>query len=124
MNKIPTRKERRAAMKFQGILKIKSKLPFYKRLELTKESIKQGKEIFATNRDAIEKSIGEQLEQKEVKLIEGWKEEGYTPEEIEKLREAYATLTIRYPETWQADKKVARSLIKEVNKSRTERVNG
>ena len=124
MNKIPTRRERRAAMKFQGILKMKSKLPFSKWLEFTRESIKQGREIFAANQDAAEKLIGEQLEQKEVKLMEGWKESGYSPEEIEKLREAYATLTVRYLPTWHTDKKVARSLIKEVNKSRAERLNG
>ena len=124
MNKIPTRRERRAAMKSQGILKTKSKLPFSKWLEFTRESIKQGKEIFAANQDAVEKSISEQLEQKEVGLIESWKESGYSPGEIEKLREAYAILTVRYLPTWHTDKKVARSLIKEANKSRAERLNG
>lgn len=124
MNRIPTRRERRAAMKFQGVLKIKSKLPFTKWLEFTRESIKQGREIFAANQDAAEKLIGEQLEQKEVNLIEGWKEAGYSAEEIEKLREAYATFAVRDLATWHADKKVARRLIKEVNKSRAERVNG
>lgn len=124
MNRIPTRRERRAAMKFQGLLKMKSKLPLVKWLELTKQSIKQGKEIFEINRDAVEKSIAEQLEQKEVKLIEGWKAEGYLSEEIEKLREAYATLTVKFLPTWHTDKKVARTLIKEVNKSKRERVHG
>ena len=124
MNKIPTRRERRSAMKFQGILKMKSKLSFDKWLGFTSESIKRGKEIFVTNQDATEKAIEKQLEQNEVKLMENWKESGYSSEEIEKLREAYATLTIRYLPTWHTDKKVARGLIKEVNKSRVERVNG
>lgn len=124
MNKIPTRRNRRASMKYQGVLKMKSKLPFVKWLEFTKESIKHGKEIAAANRDAFEKSIAEQLEAREVKQIEGWKEAGYSSEEIEKLREAYATLTISYLPTWHTDKKVARGLIKEVNKIRAERVNG
>jgi hypothetical protein len=57
-------------------------------------------------------------------MIENWKNEGHTAEEIEKLREAYANLTIRDLSTWHEDKKVARNLIKEVNKSRTERVHG
>lgn len=124
MNRIPTRRERRAAMKSQGLLKMKSKLPLVKWLEITKQSIKQGKEIFEINRDAVEKSIAEQREQKEVKLIEGWKAEGYLSEEIEKLREAYATLTVKFLPTWHTDKKVARTLIKEVNKSKRERVHG
>lgn len=124
MNRIPTRRERRSAMKYQGILKIKSKLSFAKWLEFIKESIKQGREIAAANTDAAEKLMGEQLEQKEVKLIESWKEEGYSAEEIEKLREAYAIFAVRDLATWHTDKKVARNLIKEVDKSRAERVNG
>jgi hypothetical protein len=74
--------------------------------------------------DAMEKSIGDQLEKKELKMIEDWKEQGYSASEIEKLREAYATMTVRSLSTWHTDKKVARNLIKEVNKSRAERVNG
>lgn len=124
MNRIPTRRERRSAMKYQGVLKMKSKLPFAKWLEFTRATINQGREIFTANSEAAEKSIGEQLEQKEVKMIEDWKERGYTADEIEKLREAHATLTVRFLPTWHADKKVARNLIKEVNKSRAERVNG
>ena len=124
MTKIPTRRERRAAMKFQGILKMKSKLPYDKWLEFTRESIKNGKQIFAANQDAVEKSIAEQLEAKELVMIERWKESGYTAEEIEKLREAYAILAVRDLSTWHTDKKVARNLMKEVNKSRYERVNG
>lgn len=124
MNRIPTRRERRSAMKFQGLLKMKSKLPLVKWLELNKQSIKQGKEIFEINRDAVEKSIAEQLEQKEVELIEGWQKEGYLSEEIKKLREAYAILNVKYLPTWHADKKLARTLIKEVNKSKKERVHG
>ena len=124
MSKIPTRRERRAAMKFQGVLKMKGKLPYSKWLEFTRESIKNGKQIFAANQDAMEKSIAEQLEAKELVMIEQWKESGYTTEEIEKLREAYANLTVRDLSTWHVDKKVARNLIKEVNKSRSERVHG
>jgi hypothetical protein len=124
MTRIPTRRERRAAMKYQGVLKMKSKLPFTKWLEFTRESIKNGNQIFTANQEAAEKSIAEQLETKELAMIENWKNEGHTTEEIEKLREAYANLTIRDLSTWHEDKKVARNLIKEVNKSRTERVHG
>jgi hypothetical protein len=124
MNSIPTRRERRAAMKYQGVLKMKSKLPFDKWLEFTRESIKNGNSIFTANRESMDRSIADQLEKKELKLIENWKDFGYNTEEIEKLREAYATLTVRDLSTWHTDKKVARNLIKEVNKNRTERIDG
>ena len=45
MNNIPTRRERRASMKYQGILKMKSKLSFKNWRELTVNSIKAGREI-------------------------------------------------------------------------------
>jgi aspartate/methionine/tyrosine aminotransferase len=124
MTRIPTRRERRGAMKYQGILKMKSKFSLSKWMEFTKESIKGGNDIFKANAEAAERSIADQLEQKELKMIEEWKEQGYSASEIEKLREAYATFAVRDLSTWHTDKKVARNLIKEVNKSRAERVNG
>lgn len=124
MNKIPTRRERRAAMKFQGIRKRKGKLPLIKWMEATKDSIKQGKEIFKINQDAREKLTSDEFEQRELKLIEGWKENEYNSNEIEKLREAYSILMIKYLPTWHEDKKHARNLIKEVNKSKRDRVYG
>jgi hypothetical protein len=124
MSNIPTRRERRMAMKYQGILKAKSNATFSKWLEFTKSSIKNGIEIFKANETEVEKSVAEQLEAKELILIENWKTEGYNEAEIEKLREAYATLTIRQLSTWHTDKKIARNLIKEVNQSKAERVNG
>jgi hypothetical protein len=111
-------------MKFQGVLKMKSKLPYNKWLEFTKESIKNGNQIFAANQNSMEKSIAEQLEAMELTMIERWKESDYTENEIEKLREAYAILTIKELDAWHTDKKVARNLIKEVNKTRAERVHG
>lgn len=124
MNNIPTRRERRAAMKYQGILKMKSKLSFSKWCEFTTNTIKAGKEIFEANRDRIEKSIGEQLETMEAKLITTWRDMGYTDSEIEQLREANAILTIRDMETWHTDKKVARKIMKDVYQALISRSNG
>lgn len=124
MNNIPTRRERRAAMKYQGILKMKSKLPFKKWCEFTTNTIKAGKEIFEANRDRIEKSIGEQLEVIETKLISTWREMGYTDSEIEQLREANAILTVRDMDTWHTDKKVARKIIRETHQALLSRSNG
>jgi len=124
MNTIPTRRERRAAMKYQGILKMKSKLPFKKWCEFTTNTIKAGKEIFEANRDNVDKSIAEQLEAVESKLISTWRDMGYTDDEIEKLREANAILTVRDMETWHTDKKVARKIIKEAHQALLSRSNG
>ena len=124
MQNIPNRRERRAAMKYQGMLKAKSKLPFKEWMKMTSETLKAGKEIHAANMDAADKSITQQLEDRESKLIENWKEQGYTKEEIEKLRSADAILPVRYKETWQEDKKVARKLMKEVRESYYKRKNG
>ena len=124
MQNIPNRRERRAAMKYQGMLKAKSKLPFKEWMKMTSETLKAGKEIHAANMDVADKSITQQLEDRESKLIENWKEQGYTKEEIEKLREADAILTVKHKETWHQDKKVARKLMKEVKESYYKRKNG
>ena len=124
MQNIPNRRERRAAMKYQGMLKAKSKLPFKEWMKMTSESIKAGKEIHAANVDAIDKRLTQQLEDMDAKNVEKWTEEGYTKKEIEKLREASAILAVRYKETWQEDKKVARKLMKEVRESYYKRKNG
>jgi len=123
MNNIPNRRERRAAMRYQGVLKAKSKLSFVKWRELIRETNKQGKEIFEAKRDATEQSIADQLEAKELVQIERWKEQGYTQKEIEKLREAWAILTIRDKETWHTDKKIARKILKETSEALYNRKN-
>lgn len=123
MNNIPRRRERRAVMRYQGVLRKKSKLSFSEWLEFTISSIKNGTEIFNVKKEETEKLIAEQLEQKELSLIEFWKSLGYNQNEIEKLREANSIFMIRFLPTWKEDKKVARRLINEVNKSKAERLN-
>ena len=124
MQNIPNRRERRAAMKYQGMLKAKSKLPFKEWMKMTSETLKAGKEIHAANMDAADKRLTQQLEDMDAKNVEKWTEEGQTKKEIEKLREASAILAVRYKETWQEDKKVARKLMKEVRESYYKRKNG
>lgn len=124
MSNTPTRKERRFAMKHQGILKEKSNASFGKWLEFTNASIKSGIEIFKEKQDSFEKSIAEQHETRELAKIENWKADGYNEIEIKKLREAYAILAARQLSTWHTDKKIARNLIKEVNQSKNKRTNG
>ena len=111
---IPNRRQRRAAMKNQGILKMKSKLSFKEWLEICKQTREKGKEIHEANVEAAEKSIYAKLEEVETVKIANWKEEGYTDKEIEKLREAYSLIMVKDKSTWHADKKLARKTIKEL----------
>ncbi len=122
MNNIPSRRERRSALKHAGILKKKSKLPFKNWLEITRENIKKGREIHAANLEAMEKDLIEQLETAESKAIENWKAEGYDKKEIEILREAWALEAVRDKETYKEDKKTAIELRKKANDSRKARV--
>jgi agmatine/peptidylarginine deiminase len=124
MNEMPNRRDRRAALKFQGILRRKSKLPYNTWCKITTQSVQNGNEIFNSKKDAIEKSVTEQLESKELSLIEYWKEMNHTEEEIEKLREIYALSTIKYESTKKEDKKTIRRLLKEVDELKDQRTNG
>ena len=124
MNSIPRRKERRAIMKYQGFLKMKSELPFKKWLEFSANSVKGGKEIFEINRDHTEKMTNEVLEKSESKLISSWRTIGYDESEISQLREANAMLMIRDSLNWKTDKKVARKIMKDVHQSFLNRLNG
>ncbi len=123
MTQAPNRRQRRLAMKYQGILKAKSKLPFHKWMEVTRENLQRGKELHAANTDAVEKKIAEQLESIEESKIIAWKEVGYNDKEIKMLREANAILSVRDKETWQTDKKVARKLMKDARESLNKRLN-
>ena len=111
---IPNRRQRRAAMKHQGILKMKSKLSFKEWLEICKQTREKGQEIHEANVEAADKSIYAKYEQIENNKISEWKEEGYTKKEIEELREAYASIMIRDKENWHRDKKIARKTIKDL----------
>lgn len=123
MTEIPNRRQRRAAMKYQGLLKAKSKLSFKQWLESTAETRKRGNEIHAINTDAVERKIAEQLESIEIKQIEAWREIGYDDKEIEMLREANAILSVKDKETWHKDKKEARQLMKDARESLNKRLN-
>ena len=123
MTQAPNRRQRRLAMKYQGILKAKSKLTFKDWMEVTSDSVKKGRELHAANVDAAEKAIAAQLEAAEEQKIISWRSEGYDDKEIEMLREANAILAIRDKETWHTDKKVARKLIREARESLNSRKN-
>lgn len=115
MNTMPKRKDRRSIMKFQGLFKKKNKKTFKEWLSFTQDNIKNGVELFNTNRDAVEKSVNEQLEKKELAMIKFWQDSGYSESEIEKLRESYAMSTVKFDATQREDSKAARTLNKQAN---------
>lgn len=122
MNTLPRRKDRRSIMKYQGLFK--NKKTFKEWISFTQDNIKNGAEIFSTNKDAIEKSVNEQLEKMELSMMSFWKDAGYSESEIEKLRESYAMSAVKFDATRREDSKTARSLLKEVERSKKERLNG
>ncbi len=124
MSTIPNRRQRRAALKFQGILKKKKELSVTEWMAFNTESIAKGKEIFNANADAVDKRIAEILEDRELKAIETWKELGYNQPEIDLLREAFAISAVKNKETRKEDKKKVKEIYKTVNSSRLERQNG
>ena len=111
---IPNRRQRRAAMKHQGILKIKSKLPLKDWLEVCKKTREKGNEIHTANVDRADKMLSAKLEEFESAKISQWKEEGYNSKEIEQLREVFAIMMVKDKSTWHTDKKVARKTLKEL----------
>ena len=123
MTQAPNRRQRRLAMKYQGILKAKSKLPFHKWMEVTKENIKQGRELHVANLDAQDKHTTERLEAMEERQIIAWQDAGYNEDEIKMLREANAILMVKDKGSWHTDKKVARKIFKDTRESLNKRLN-
>ncbi len=123
MTQAPNRRQRRLAMKYQGLFKAKSKLPFHKWMEVTKENLQRGKELHTANTDIIEKGIAERLESIEERQIIAWREVGYNEDEIKMLREANQILIIKDKETLKTDKKEARQLMKQARESLNKRLN-
>lgn len=65
MTQIPNRRQRRQMLKYQGILKAKSKASLKEWAEYVRENIKAGKEIHAANVDRAISAQGEEQDQKE-----------------------------------------------------------
>jgi len=114
---IPNRRQRRLAMKHQGLLKQKGNLSLSDWSKLCNEIRSKGNEIHQANVDRIDNATFAKLEEIESKKISVWKEEGYNDQEIKQLREAYSIMTVKDKTTWHTDKKIARNLIKEARLS-------
>lgn len=108
--KMPSRSQRRLALKYQGTLKAIGMLSHKQRSEIRQSTLSRGKEAHAAHCDAVDKSRYERLEQKEIAMMSTWKELGYTDDEINSLREAWQILAVGG--ATREEKKSARELMK------------
>jgi hypothetical protein len=90
MNRIANRKQRREAMKGQGILGMIGELSYTKRAEIRQANLARGREAHAAMTDHVDKDRWARLESKEIEMMKTWKEIGYNDEEISLLREAWS----------------------------------
>jgi len=65
MTQLPNRKQRRAALKYQGILKAKSEASIKEWTEYVRENIKSGEELHKSNLDRTIAEQGEAQDKKE-----------------------------------------------------------
>jgi hypothetical protein len=112
---IPNRRQRRAMLKQQGILRHLSKLPFLgeTRTNFRAKNLETGKQIHSNLTERIEKENADRLEVILNGLKIDWEQRGFNKKEIEMLEEAWALTTIKDKETYREDKKKAKSLRKE-----------
>lgn len=112
---IPNRRQRRAMLKQQGVLRYLSKLPFLgeTRTNFRAKNLETGRQIHNNLTERIEKENADRLETILTGLKIDWEQKGFNKKEIEMLEEAWALTTIKDKETYREDKKKAKSLRKE-----------
>lgn len=121
--RIPSRRERRAQLKANGVLKAISKLgknhPVRK--EIRKANIESGQKIHQAHLDRNDAANAALLEQHLNTAKESWATGGYNEEELKMLEEAWVLANIRDKETYQADKKEIKRLRNAVKASKEAR---
>ena len=119
----PNRRQRRAYLKQQGIIKALAKMPYFGevRSKVRSENIAYGKKLQAENTRRIEELNATRLEAALDLAKNSWKEQGYNATEMELLEEAWALNAIKDKETYREDKKKRKQLLAQVKESRTNR---
>lgn len=109
------RRQRRLMMKQNGMLKYLSKLSFFHptRAAIRQQNMENGRKIQEARLDAAEKAQAERLEAALERMKETWSNIGYNKEEMTMLEEAWALTAIKDRETYRADVKQSRKLMKE-----------
>ena len=118
-SRMPSRRQRRDVMRYQGILGIINKLSYVKRAEIRQSNLAKGREIHAANVDAADKAKYGVLEDRQIKMTETWKGIGYNDEEIEMLKEAWSITAVGG--ATREDKKEKRELLKKAKASMLQR---
>ena len=120
---IPNRRQRRAMLKQQGVLRYLSKLPFLgeTRTNFRAKNLEAGRQIHNNLTERIEKENADRLETILTGLKIDWEQKGFNKKEIEMLEEAWALTAIKDKETYREDKKKAKSLRKEAENLRASR---
>lgn len=119
---MPNHRMRRQVQKFQGILKAKREASFSEWSDFVRNNQRAGRELHQTNADAREAYLSERYDQIMEGVISNWKKLGYNDTEIEMLREAHSLIDAGHSFTWKADKKRARTLMKDAESSKKSRL--
>lgn len=90
--------------------------------ELYRRLRQEGEDAHTLNTSRTNDSIGHQIQTKLDSVKESWKAAGHNKAEIKLLEEAWLLTTVKDKETYRADKKEARRLMREVNELRTKRL--
>lgn len=119
------RRQRRLMMKQNGMLKYLSKLSFFHptKVAIRRQNMENGRKIQQARLDAAEKAQAERLEAVLERMKDTWSNIGYNKEEIAMLEEAWAMTIIKDKETYRADVKQSRKLMKEAAASLAARNN-
>lgn len=118
------RKYRRDTYRKMGLLKAKNGWGRFSEKGIAWYGLKQeeGRDFHEKHMRMVNDQIEEQLGSKLNSLKETWKGLNYSEKEIEMLEEAFTLTNIKDKETWREDRKRAKSLVKEANKSKKERL--
>ena len=118
------RKYRRDTYRKMGLFKAKNGWGRFSEKGIAWYGLKQeeGRDFHEKHMRMVNDQIEEQLGSKLNSLKETWKGLNYSEKEIEMLEEAFTITNIKDKETWREDRKRAKSLVKEANKSKKERL--
>ena len=111
------RKERRWQLRVAKMLRIKNMYgPFTEVGQLwygkTRE---EGKKLFEANRERDEKRLELYLADKEASMKSHYESLGYSEAKVEKLLEGWRLLTVKFDDTYRADRKAATQLFREAS---------
>lgn len=91
--------------------------------ELYRRLRQEGEDAHALNTSRANDYISEQIQKKLDSVKETWKDIGYNTAEIKLLEESWVITSVKNKETYRADKKESKRLLKEANELKKNRLN-